>query len=162
MIQSWAALCDPKSPICSVTEPGLAASTHQVPSLRSLGRRVRSGSKSAIPPNMRRLAKAASSFRGRLIQTDPLPRRMPRNSFGPEINLRFRVARSSSVADLSPSLLISRLAISAALGAPLLRARGAEGSAMRARSSRRRIASGRESPGSWSAIQPSRTCISLG
>jgi hypothetical protein len=26
---------------------------------------------------------------------------MPRNSFGPEINLRFRVARSSSVADFT-------------------------------------------------------------
>jgi hypothetical protein len=34
------------------------------------------------------------------------------------------------------------VAISAALGAPLLRARGAEGSATRARSSSRRIASG--------------------
>jgi hypothetical protein len=133
MIQSWAALCDPKSPICSVTEPGLAASTHQVPSLRSLGRRVRSGSKSAIPPNMRRLAKAASSFRGRLIQTDPLPRRMPRNSFGPEINLRFRVARSSSVADLSPSLLISWLAIFGSFGCAAAATAGAQEARRRGR-----------------------------
>jgi hypothetical protein len=63
-----------------------------------------------------------------LFKLTHYPRRMPRNSFGPEINLRFRVARFSSVADLSPSLLISWLAISAALGAPLLRKRlGAEG-----------------------------------
>jgi hypothetical protein len=70
-------------------------------------------------------------------------RRMLRNSFGPEINVRFRRARSSSVAASSPSLLISRLAISAALGAPLLRARGAGGSAAMARSTRRRMASAR-------------------
>jgi hypothetical protein len=42
-------------------------------------------------------------------------RRMPRNSFGPKINFRFLSARSSLVAVRSPSLSISRPAMSAAL-----------------------------------------------
>ena len=40
---------------------------------------------------------------------------MPRNSFGPKINFRFLLARSSFVAVRSPSLSISRPAMSAAL-----------------------------------------------
>ncbi len=87
---------------------------------------------------------------------------MPRNSLGPKINFRFLSARSALVAVRSPSLSISRLAISAAFGAPFVRSRDPEGPAVRARSSNPRIASGREGGGCRWATQASRALSRAG